>query len=123
MARRTVVPKFQVDPAQLGPAMRALSPARRAFVFAKCRRVSNTEAARLAGYSDRSRHSLQVAGHKLILDRSICAAIKELDPALYCVMATRREIKRLIKITLRPGPNQAKAAIKVLHLFGLGGRR
>lgn len=69
-----VVPRIEIDPADLGPAMAALTPQRRAFVRAKAQGLTNAEAARAAGYSE---NSLQWRGAQLAHANDIQVAIVE----------------------------------------------
>ncbi len=72
------MPTNPVSDEGLGPAMLALSPAMRSFVSAKTLQgLSNTDAAKAAGYSDRSPHALGVAASRLAHDSRVQAALLE----------------------------------------------
>lgn len=63
----------------LGPKMSRLSPQRQAFVLALMKQGdrNSTQAARTAGYSEKSPNSLQVQGYRLWHDEAIQEAIHE----------------------------------------------
>jgi phage terminase small subunit len=67
------------EEASLGPAMLALSPAKRRFALAAVMYplAKDWQIAKAAGYSDRSHGALRVTAHRLFHDEAVLAAIKE----------------------------------------------
>ena len=119
---RPVVPAIRVTEDGLGPAMLALSPAMRAFVFAKVfYGMNNARAAEAAGYSAPNRETAKVQGYRLAHDDRVQAAIAEESRKLMRAEGPR-SIRTLIEIRDN-GKNEAKdrlkAAVELLNRCGL----
>lgn len=105
-----------------GPALLALSPPMRAFVYAKVHfGCSNAEAARRAGYSKDKAHNAKVTAYQLAHRDDVQAAIIE---ASRKVMASEgpRSIKTLVDIRDDKGKDakdRIKAATELLNRGGL----
>ncbi|MFZ0692862.1 MAG: hypothetical protein WAN51_01705 [Alphaproteobacteria bacterium] len=95
MTGKSVTPLIDLpDESSFGEAMLALSPGRRAFVYGKVMLgLKNAEAARLAGYSDKTEHAIEVKGWQLAHSADVQAAILEVGRQLM-----RTEGPRSIKV-------------------------
>lgn len=117
---RPMVPAVQLSVEGLGPAMLALNPGMRAFVYAKVfRGLNNTQAAAAAGYAH-GRDSLKVRGYQLAHDDRVQAAILEEGQKLMRAEGPR-SILTLVQI--RDDKNadkkdRLKAAVELLNRSG-----
>jgi hypothetical protein len=119
---KIVVPAIRVPELGLGPAMLKLNQAQRAFVFAKViYGMSNTNAAKAAGYSASTRESLRSNAYRLAHDGNIQNAIQEETRKLM-----RAEGPRSVRtlITIRDNPksedkDRLKAAVELMNRGGL----
>jgi hypothetical protein len=119
---RPLVPLIPVTDDGCGPAMLALTPAMRAFVVAKIENgCSNAEAARAAGYSDASRHSLEVQAHRLAHDDRIQSALLEESQKLIRSHGARavHVLVAIMDNKNAENKDRAKAATELLNRAGL----
>jgi len=121
-AGRTLVPLIAVPDDGCGPAMFALSPPKRAFVFAKVHfGCSNAEAARHAGYSKNHPGNAKVTAYQLAHSEEVQAAIIEESRK---VMAAEgpRSIRTLVEIRedkKAEAKDRIKASLELLNRGGL----
>lgn len=118
---RYVTPLIPIDEASLGPAMQALTAGQRAFVHGKVHLgLTNAEAAKLAGYSSRSPHALEVASSQLAHNPKVQDAILEEGRKLMRVEGAR-SIRTLV--TIRDDPeaenkDRIRSAVELLNRSG-----
>lgn len=109
-----------LDPSSLGPAMAALPPGTAAFVHAKIHLgLTNTEAARLAGYSQRSPHSLEVTASQIAHPRVQAALLEEGQKLMRS--EGPKSIRTLVEIRddkSATTADRAKAATELLNRSG-----
>lgn len=113
------------DESLLGPAMRALTPRRRAFVdamFAMGDTGNNLEYARAAGFKG-DNNALAVYGHRLAHDAKIQAAIRE-EAERRCSAFLPIAARKIEEIALKNDHKDQFAALKhVQSLAGLSPRQ
>jgi len=119
---RPLVPMIVVPDDGLGPAMLALSPAQRAFVYARVHfGCNNADAARRAGYSREKPHNAKVTAYGLAHSESIIAAIVE-ESRKVLVGEGPRSIRTLVEIRddkAKEPKDRLKAAVELLNRGGL----
>ncbi len=118
---RPVTPLIPIDEASLGPAMLALSPGMRAFVYAKVHLgLTNVEAGKLAGYSTRSPNSLEVHTSQLAHHPNVQAAILEEGQKLMRAEGAR-SIRTLVEIrdsATADNRDRIRCAVELLNRSG-----
>lgn len=118
---RRTTPLIAIDEASLGPAMQACTVGERAFVYGKVHLgLTNPDAGKLAGYSDRSPHALEVQTSRLAHSERVQAAILEEGQKLMRTEGAR-SIKVLVQIRDDPAAenkDRIKCATELLNRSG-----
>lgn len=119
---RSIMPLIVVPDDGCGPAMLALSPAQRAFVYARVHfGCTNTDAARRAGYSDSPGGGAKVTAYRLAHSEAVIAAMVE-ESRKVLVGQGPQSIKTLVDIRddkAEDAKDRLKAAIELLNRGGL----
>lgn len=108
------------EEAELGPAMKALTPIHRAFVLAYCTNgCKPVEAARDVGYTDNKTGAIRVTAHRILHKPEVLAAIREWTIAsMKANLPVYRDL--LDKIAMNDQhKDQAKALLAAMDRAGL----
>jgi hypothetical protein len=120
---REIVPLIAIPDAEaLGPAMQACTAGERAWVIAKIEMgCDNTEAARLAGYSDRTSESLRKIAHTVAHRERVQMALLEMSRKLMRTQGPK-SIHTLCEIRdnkMAKDDVRLKAAVELLNRAGM----
>ena len=116
MTRRITHPPVSLDEDDLGPAMRALTPQRRAFVIGKVHSgLTDLAAARAAGFRDPNRYAWHVAHNEGVQDAILEEGRKLMRSHGPKSILTLVEIRDNTELNAK---DRLKAAIELLNRSG-----